>query len=378
MIPIGLYIHIPWCEKKCPYCDFNSHEIKKNKPSHSNNKEYLNALFDDIDSELDQHKSKIKIHSVFIGGGTPSLMPPEFYNDLFFKLKKNFDFKKDIEITLETNPGAVDVNHFKGFMEVGINRLSIGCQSFSDERLKSLGRIHKSSDIYAAYEAARKIGFKNINLDLMHGLPNQSVEQGLEDLIEAIKLLPEHISWYQLTIEKNTIFHKMPPRLPDENILNDLFFEGDQLLKTHGYNQYEVSAYCKENKICSHNLNYWQFGDYIGIGAGAHGKVTQTNGKVVRKQKTRIPDDYINNKNKISGYKIIKENNLPLEFMMNCLRLNQGFTVDHYERKTGLKFSNIEEKISSLISKGLIKKNKYSYVTTLRGKLFLNDVLINF
>ena len=378
MIPIGLYIHIPWCEKKCPYCDFNSHEIKRNKFTHKNNKEYLNALFDDIDYEVVQQNSKVKISSIFIGGGTPSLMPPQFYFELFEKLRRSFDFKQDVEVTLEANPGAVDINHFKGFKQVGINRLSIGCQSFSDAQLYSLGRVHKSCDIYTAYEAARKSGFENINLDLMHGLPDQSVEQGITDLRKAIALSPEHISWYQLTIEQNTIFHKTPPILPEENILINLFERGDLLLKEQGYNQYEVSAYSRENNICAHNLNYWQFGDYIGIGAGAHGKITQVNGEVIRKWKTRMPDDYITKKNKLSGRQIIKTDNLPSEFMMNALRLNQGFTEHLYENRTGLKFINMKKIINSLILKGLIQKNKSFYNTTSKGKLFLDDLLVNF
>ncbi len=378
MIPIGLYIHIPWCEKKCPYCDFNSHEIKRNKFTHKNNKEYLNALFDDIDYEVVQQNSKVKINSIFIGGGTPSLMPPQFYFELFEKLRRSFDFTQDVEVTLEANPGAVDINHFKGFKQVGINRLSIGCQSFSDAQLNSLGRVHKSCDIYTAYEAARKSGFENINLDLMHGLPDQSVEQGITDLRKAIALSPEHISWYQLTIEQNTIFHKTPPILPEENILINLFERGDLLLKEQGYNQYEVSAYSRENNICAHNLNYWQFGDYIGIGAGAHGKITQVNGEVIRKWKTRMPEDYITKKNKLSGHQIIKTDNLPSEFMMNALRLNQGFTEYLYENRTGLKFINIKKIINSLILKGLIQKNKSFYNTTSKGKLFLDDVLVNF
>ena len=378
MIPIGLYIHIPWCEKKCPYCDFNSHEIKRNKFTHKNNKEYLNALFDDIDCEVAQQNSKLKISSIFIGGGTPSLMPPQFYFELFEKLRRSFDFTQDVEVTLEANPGAVDINHFKGFKQVGINRLSIGCQSFSDAQLNSLGRVHKSCDIYTAYEAARKSGFENINLDLMHGLPDQSVEQGITDLRKAIALSPEHISWYQLTIEKNTIFHKTPPILPEENILINLFERGDLLLKEQGYNQYEVSAYSRENNICAHNLNYWQFGDYIGIGAGAHGKITQVNGEVIRKWKTRMPDDYITKKNKLSGRQIIKTDNLPSEFMMNALRLNQGFTEHLYENRTGLKFINMKKIINSLILKGLIQKNKSFYNTTSKGKLFLDDLLVNF
>ena len=378
MIPIGLYIHIPWCEKKCPYCDFNSHEIKRNKFTHKTNKEYLNALFDDIDYEVVQQNSKVKISSIFIGGGTPSLMPPQFYFELFEKLRRSFDFTQDVEVTLEANPGAVDINHFKGFKQVGINRLSIGCQSFSDAQLNSLGRVHKSCDIYTAYEAARKSGFENINLDLMHGLPDQSVEQGITDLRKAIALSPEHISWYQLTIEQNTIFHKTPPILPEENILINLFERGDLLLKEQGYNQYEVSAYSRENNICAHNLNYWQFGDYIGIGAGAHGKITQVNGEVIRKWKTRMPEDYITKKNKLSGHQIIKTDNLPSEFMMNALRLNQGFTEHLYENRTGLKFINIKKIINSLISKGLIQKNKSFYNTTSKGKLFLDDLLVNF
>ncbi|MDG2035384.1 MAG: radical SAM family heme chaperone HemW [Pseudomonadales bacterium] len=378
--PLGLYIHIPWCVKKCPYCDFNSHE---HHTSSLPEQDYLNALLIDIDSELNTVDGQREIYSVFIGGGTPSLLPGNFYIELFAALKSRLNFSPNAEITIEANPGAVDEANFNGFIDAGINRLSLGAQSFSNTALERLGRIHNSDSIYRAFEAARLSGFDNINIDLMHGLPDQSLADGLEDLSAAFALSPEHISWYQLTIEKNTVFYNQPPTLPVENILDNLFMTGLDALADATYQQYEVSAFARESKSgntyqSQHNKNYWQFGDYIGIGAGAHGKITNSDGSIVRRWKTRSPSDYLAVKNTLAGSSVILKEDLALEFMMNALRLNQGFTGQLFECRTGLDFCAVESAIDELQSKGLMMQHDEHYQTTAKGRLFLNDVIARF
>lgn len=379
----GLYIHIPWCVKKCPYCDFNSHE-PRNDQGQANKKlpekKYLQALLDDADSEIAALASPLEISSVFIGGGTPSLMSGEFYASLFEQLRKRFIFNDNAEITIEANPGAVDESHFADYIKAGINRLSLGVQSFSDDSLQRLGRIHDAKSIYRAFETSRKSGFDNINIDLMHGLPEQSIEQGLFDLDSAFALAPEHISWYQLTIEKNTAFYKQPPTLPAENLLDNLFIRGLERLAAAGYSQYEISAFSLANKQSQHNKNYWQFGDYIGIGAGAHGKLTHIdsdglNKTALRRWKTRLPEDYMNKKTKLAGSSQIAVDELPLEFMMNALRLNAGFSTALFETITGLSIAAVEPKLRQLQKQGLIEQAADIYRPTEKGRLFLNDVI---
>ncbi len=379
--PLGLYIHIPWCVKKCPYCDFNSHEHSSTQLPE---KEYLNALINDLDSELEVVDAQREIHSVFIGGGTPSLLSGEFYIHLFAALNQRLIFSADAEITIEANPGAVDETHFKGFIDAGINRISLGAQSFSDTALKRLGRIHDNRSIYHAFETARNCGFDNINIDLMHGLPEQSLAEGLDDLKAAFELSPEHISWYQLTIEKNTVFYNQPPTLPVENILDNLFMTGLDALTDAGYQQYEVSAFARDSKQSRHNKNYWRFGDYIGIGAGAHGKISGSDGSVSRRWKTRSPSDYLykedkpNTENKLAGTTLITKEDLPLEFMMNALRLNQGFTQQLFEQRTGLDFSQVKNTIAQLQAQGLMETSDKFYRTSQKGRLFLNNVIAKF
>lgn len=379
--PLGLYIHIPWCVKKCPYCDFNSHEHSSTQLPE---KEYLNALINDLDSELEVVDAQREIHSVFIGGGTPSLLSGEFYIHLFTALNQRLIFSADAEITIEANPGAVDETHFKGFIDAGINRISLGAQSFSDTALKRLGRIHDNRSIYHAFETARNCGFDNINIDLMHGLPEQSLAEGLDDLKAAFELSPEHISWYQLTIEKNTVFYNQPPTLPVENILDNLFMTGLDALTDAGYQQYEVSAFARDSKQSRHNKNYWRFGDYIGIGAGAHGKISGSDGSVSRRWKTRSPSDYLykedkpNTENKLAGTTLITKEDLPLEFMMNALRLNQGFTQQLFEQRTGLDFSQVKNTIAQLQAQGLMETSDKFYHTSQKGRLFLNNVIAKF
>ena len=391
--PLGLYIHIPWCVKKCPYCDFNSHE---HHSSDLPEKNYLNALLDDLDNELSLLDEQRVIHSVFIGGGTPSLLSGEFYIQLFSALNQRLNFAGHAEITIEANPGAVDEANFKGFIDAGINRLSLGAQSFSDAALMRLGRIHDKRSIYHAFDTARQCGFDNINIDLMHGLPEQSLAEGLDDLQAAFDLSAEHISWYQLTIEKNTVFYNRPPTLPVENILDNLFMTGLDALAAANYQQYEVSAFAKGSLQATndlyaaddlhaasanqsrHNKNYWQFGDYIGIGAGAHGKISSCNGSVVRRWKTRAPSDYLSTKNKVAGSTVITQEDLPIEFMMNALRLNQGFSAQLFEQRTGLDFSIVHNSITQLQAQGLMEERGKYYKTTKKGRLFLNDVIAHF
>ncbi len=375
MPPLGLYIHIPWCVKKCPYCDFNSHEHHSTQLPETN---YLNALINDLDSELTEVDAQREIHSVFIGGGTPSLLSGNFYIQLFAALNQRLLFSADAEITIEANPGAVDEANFKGFIDAGINRISLGAQSFSDAALNRLGRIHDNQSIYHAFETARNCGFDNINIDLMHGLPEQSLAEGLDDLKAAFELSPEHISWYQLTIEKNTVFYNQPPTLPVENILDNLFMTGLDTLAGAGYQQYEVSAFARDSKQSRHNKNYWRFGDYIGIGAGAHGKISGSDGSISRRWKTRSPSDYLNTDKKLAGSTLIAKEDLPLEFMMNALRLNQGFTPQLFEQRTGLSFSKVKNSIVQLQAQGLMDTSVEHYHTTQKGRLFLNNVIAKF
>ena len=283
-IPLSLYIHIPWCVKKCPYCDFNSHEARNEIPE----EKYLKALTQDLESELPNIWGR-SIESVFIGGGTPSLFSAKGIDQLLANLRERLPIRSNTEITLEANPGTFEQERFSAYREAGINRLSIGVQSFNENHLKRLGRIHGATEAIKAAEIARKAGFVNFNLDLMFGLPEQSVDQALEDLKIAIEAGPTHISWYQLTIEENTLFHHAPPILPDDELMWEMQQKGQALLESSGYMQYEVSAYSQINKQCQHNINYWEFGDYLGIGAGAHGKLSMPDGEISRHTKYRHP-----------------------------------------------------------------------------------------
>ncbi len=372
--PLSLYIHIPWCVRKCPYCDFNSHELKADLPE----QQYLQALLADLKADLNVENPLREIHSIFIGGGTPSLLSGQFYIDLFKQLHQQLNLSDGLEVTIEANPGAVDSKHFDDFLEAGINRLSLGIQSFSDHSLQQLGRVHDSAQAYKAYRTARSAGFNNINLDIMHGLPEQSLAQGLDDLHQAIALSPEHLSWYQLTIEKNTVFYTSPPQLPVENILDNLFVEGLALLERSQFCQYEVSAFAREGRYSRHNKNYWQFGDYLGIGAGAHGKITLANQQIIRRWKTRTPEDYLAKQDKVAGSQPINRSELALEFMMNHLRLHEGFTKELFSHRTGLFFSDIEPKLIDLEKQELLEKVGPLYRPTAKGRLFLNNMIAHF
>ena len=386
--PLSLYIHVPWCVRKCPYCDFNSHKADEHLPE----QEYVAALLADLDVDLNwlasQGAEVRPIQSIFIGGGTPSLLSVESYQTLFDGLKQRLDFVDDIEITMEANPGTFEADKFKGYRQIGINRLSIGIQSFADHQLKHLGRIHSGAEAKAAVEMAKAAGFDNFNLDFMHGLPDQTLDQALDDLKQGMALGPTHLSWYQLTIEPNTEFFKRPPILPQDETLWAIQEAGQKLLAQNGFEQYEISAYAKQGKQAKHNLNYWQFGDYLGIGAGAHGKLTVladdlNPSKIYRTAKTRLPKDYLNpEKRFLATQTNIEHEDRDLEFLMNGLRLFNGVDKTLFSKRTGLAFSQLESGIKKAIADGLLDgdalENKSVLKTTLKGQLFLNELLERF
>ena len=376
LIPLSLYIHMPWCVRKCPYCDFNSHAVPEGKLSLELEREYLQALVEDFKTQVDFAQGR-SIHSVFIGGGTPSLISAAGYQWLFTELKALIPFEEACEITLEANPGTVEHDPFAGYLDAGINRLSIGVQSFNTEHLKKLGRIHSNEDAISAIGLARDAGFQRINVDLMHGLPEQTLEQALNDLKLAVENGATHISWYQLTIEPNTVFFRTQPILPADDVLEDIQEQGEAYLKAKGFINYEVSAWRKELPS-AHNLNYWQFGDYLAIGAGAHGKLTQPDG-VYRFQKTRLPKDYLA---KVPAehlqFKRIEAADMPFEFMMNALRLNHGVTAKLYRERTGLGLDTLHELLTSLRQRQLMVKDTERLACTEQGHIFLNSVLEEF
>lgn len=367
--PLSLYIHIPWCVKKCPYCDFNSHAAKESIPESF----YIGQLLKDLALDMEFIQDR-EIMSIFIGGGTPSLFSAQAIEKLLNHLSKNLKLANNIEITLEANPGTIEAVKFKDFYNAGINRLSIGIQSFQDEKLKVLGRIHDADQAMHAIEIAHQSGFCNINLDLMFGLPNQTLEDALYDLQTAIDFKPQHISWYQLTLEPNTLFYSKPPPLPIDEKIFDMQLQGQVLLAQNNYLQYEVSAYSKKDFPCKHNLNYWQFGDYLGMGAGAHGKITM-NGQIIRTIKQRHPKDYLAADKFIMEKRIVEQKDIAFEYMLNALRLNQPVSFDHYTARTGMSVSDIQKKLDLALSKGLIECNECSFTTTTLGKRFLNDLV---
>lgn len=378
--PLSLYIHLPWCVKKCPYCDFNSHQADRFEEQGKLPEEaYLTQLLADLDQDLSFAYGR-KLQSIFIGGGTPSLMSAHFYERLLTQVEQKIPFVDNIEITMEANPGTFEQEKFREFRETGVNRLSIGIQSFQPHLLKALGRIHGREEAITAVEKSRLAGFDNINIDLMHGLPDQSMEQAMEDIQTAIDLNPEHLSWYQLTIEPNTEFYRRPPELPEDSTLWNIQDAGQAKLQANGYTQYEISANSKAGKQATHNLNYWRFGDYIGIGAGAHGKLTLTDGQIFRTRKTRHPTHYLGN---LAEALCIKEeiatDDLPFEFMMNRLRLFEEFELTDYHRFC---YQSPPEAFingcHTAIKKGLLCPSSWEkgkVKTTEKGQLFLNDLL---
>lgn len=372
--PLSLYIHIPWCVQKCPYCDFNSHAIKNTMDEVN----YVNELIKDLDSDIERFQlTNRHLHSIFIGGGTPSLFSPQAIEKLLSQVLQRFEHNSDIEITLEANPGTVESDKFTGFAQAGISRLSIGVQSFESDKLIKLGRIHDSQQAIKAAQLAKTAGIKSFNLDLMHGLPNQSLDNALDDLKTAIRLSPDHLSWYQLTIEPNTAFHSKPPKLPQDEVLWDIQDKGFQLLSDAGYKQYEISAFSKADKQCQHNLNYWQFGDYLGIGCGAHGKITDTlSNKIYRTVKVKHPKGYLDiSRPHLDHLTTVTADELPFEYMMNRLRLFSPFTLDDFEQRTGLASKTVLSQLKQAQDKKLITNSNQQWQITTLGHRYLNDLL---
>lgn len=370
--PLSLYIHIPWCIKKCPYCDFNSHTYEAELPEQA----YIRALITDLEHEL-IHVQGRSLKSIFFGGGTPSLFSADAIGQILAAVEKRISFSPAIEITLEANPGTAEAKKFADFKHAGINRLSIGVQSFDDRQLKKLGRIHDSHEAINAVEFAKRAGINNFNIDLMHGLESQTQQHARNDLQQAISLGATHISWYQLTIEANTLFYKAPPPLPNDEKLADIQDSGEAVLTTSNFQQYEVSAFAQAGKQSQHNLNYWQFGDYIALGAGAHGKITNLKQQAIfRYSKTRSPKDYLSsNIQTIPSLNLVPAEDLALEFMMNNLRLNDGFLAKNYTQRTGLPFDGIDDKVQQLITKGLLIRQGERIKPSKQGHYFLNSML---
>jgi oxygen-independent coproporphyrinogen-3 oxidase len=372
--PLSLYVHVPWCVRKCPYCDFNSHAQRDQIPEQA----YLQALFNDLETELAAVQGRA-LHSIFIGGGTPSLLSADFYRKLLQGIAARIELSVATEITLEANPGTFEQVRFEGFLQAGINRLSLGIQSFDDDALQALGRIHRGREAVAAVEQARAIGFERINLDLMHGLPGQTPERAMDDLRQGLALVPNHLSWYQLTIEPNTEFYRRPPELPADDKLWAIQEQGQALLAGAGFEQYEISGYSRPDQQCRHNLNYWRFGDYLGIGAGAHGKWTDLEGgQLYRRSKPRQPKAYLQaygGDQPLAQQQLIEPEDLPLEFMMNVLRLSAGVESSLFAERTGWTLAQIRPQLQQARRLGLLGDDPARLQPTLRGRRFLNDLL---
>ncbi|NOZ11607.1 MAG: radical SAM family heme chaperone HemW [Gammaproteobacteria bacterium] len=367
--PLSLYIHLPWCVRKCPYCDFNSHALNEALPE----RDYADALLLDLDEEI-LHTGGREIQTIFFGGGTPSLFSADAITYLLEGINTRSTITPQAEITLEANPGTVDTEHFKGFQNAGVNRLSIGVQSFDDHKLKALGRIHNSAQALRAIHCAQDVGFERINLDLMYGLPEQSLKQVLQDMNIALARQVDHLSLYQLTIEANTYFYQhRPAALPDDDNLWVMQEQLQQNLLANEYHQYEVSAYAQQDRQCRHNLNYWQFGDYIGIGAGAHGKLTGVKG-IVRRWKTRSPNRYMAGQ-RLGGERQQHQGDLILEFMMNTLRLTHGVPLSLFGQRTGLSPAVIGDTLAQATDQGLLQPDPKYLRATPRGQRYLNDLL---
>ena len=369
--PLSLYVHIPWCVRKCPYCDFNSHAAGAALPE----KDYVDALIADLDQDLSQAQGRV-LESIFIGGGTPSLFSPQAIARLLAAIRARLPLHPAVETTLEANPGTVEQGKFREFRAAGVNRLSIGVQSFHDDLLQRIGRIHGRAEALCAAEAAHEAGFDNFNLDLMYGLPGQSVAQALDDVRTACDLAPAHISHYQLTLEPNTLFHRYPPPLPDDDAGWDMQRRCQALLAGRGYVQYEVSAYARPGHRCRHNLNYWRFGDYLGIGAGAHAKITRP-GAIARAWKLRQPCDYLDNAGsaaRIGGAARISPADAGFEFMLNALRLTQGVEAGLFHERTGLPPAMLDPTLMEARRRGLLEEDGDRLCATPQGYRFLNDL----
>jgi oxygen-independent coproporphyrinogen-3 oxidase len=382
--PLALYVHMPWCVRKCPYCDFNSHQLKGRRPD----ADYIGALIRDFEAESPLVAGR-RVHSVFFGGGTPSLFGPEDYERLLAGLRRRIDFQPDAEITLEANPGTIERGRFQGYRDAGINRVSLGAQSFSQRSLELLGRIHSAEDTLRAVEELRAAQLHNFNLDLMYALPEQSIEQALDDVRTAVALAPAHLSHYQLTLEPGTVFHARPPAaLPDEDAAWRMQTDSQELLGAAGYAQYEVSAYARPGAHCRHNLNYWAFGDYVGIGAGAHGKLTlAAPHRILRSAKPKQPRDYLNAMlGESAGTAIspagerhyVTPREVPFEYMLNALRLNAGFDAAEFRDRTGVALATVQPALESAVGRGLLEQTTTGWRATAMGRRFLNDLQAGF
>ena len=371
-LPLSLYVHLPWCVRKCPYCDFNSHEIKNGSfPEH----EYVDALVRDLEFSARLFQGREPV-SVFLGGGTPSVMSPGAIGAILEAVDAVSGLSGTAEITLEANPGTADSERFAAYRNLGVNRLSIGVQSFKDAGLAAIGRIHDGDEAVSAVETAVGAGFSNINIDLMYGLPGQTVADAMADLAAAVSLEPAHISWYQLTIEPNTVFHAKPPPLPGDDLIWEMQSCGEEYLAGQGYRQYEVSAWSRPGSECRHNLNYWEFGDYIGVGAGAHGKIT--NGTVTRQSRLRVPQSYMRAAGSdaaIAAKRTLNEQDCILEFMLNALRLKDGVPLSRFSARTGLAPARVQAQVDAARADGLLEDEPSLLKATEKGARYLNDLL---
>jgi len=377
-LPLALYLHMPWCVRKCPYCDFNSHQLKSQHPDSA----YIDALIEDFERELPLIEGR-RIESVFFGGGTPSLFAPPEIARLLRALRQRIEFAPDVEVSLEANPGTIERGRFAGYGEAGINRVSLGAQSFSPRALERLGRIHTPDDTLRAVDELRAAELDNFNLDLMYALPDQTLEEAVADVAAALALRPRHISHYQLTLEPGTVFHARPPPLPDEELAWRMLTESQRLMESNGFGQYEVSAYALPGGRCRHNLNYWLFGDYLGLGAGAHGKLSiELPSRILRTAKPKQPREYQQRLraqiDAIGERSCIDRCDLPFEFMLNALRLNAGFLVSDFESRTGLSAETIAPALDRAGKRGLIEKQAEVWRPTDLGRRFLNDLQAGF
>ena len=372
--PLSLYIHVPWCVRKCPYCDFNSHKSPDSLPE----QDYIDAIIRDLEQEIPSIWGRT-VQTIFIGGGTPSLFSAGAYERLFSSLHALLPMSHNAEITLEANPGTFEQQRFADYKAIGINRLSIGVQSFNEQSLTALGRIHDGQQAIKAVETAHKVGFENFNLDLMFGLPHQTAKTAKEDIETAIALSPSHLSYYQLTIEPNTLFHQQPPTLPDDDPIIDWQIDSQQRMAKAGYRQYEVSAYAKDNQQCRHNINYWQFGDYLGIGAGAHGKISDAaKQSITRRSKQKQPQAYLSSAGSsdvILTNELIHTKDIGFEFMLNALRLTDGFPTLLFQQHTGLPISHIDKALQQAEQQGLITWDIQRICPTEKGQRYLNSLI---
>jgi putative oxygen-independent coproporphyrinogen III oxidase len=373
--PLSLYIHFPWCVRKCPYCDFNSHAVRGDLPED----QYIDALLADLESDLPRVWGR-PVRTVFLGGGTPSLFSPEAIERLLAGVRARVTLVPEAEVTLEANPGTVETERFRGYRAAGVNRLSIGIQSFQPEQLQKLGRIHGRDEALAAAQAARAAGFDNFNLDLMFGLPQQTLDEALTDLRTALALNPTHLSVYQLTLEPNTLFHAQPPELPDEDVLAAMQEALQAELADAGFTQYEVSAYARAGRRCRHNLNYWQFGDYLGIGAGAHAKITDAD-SVTRLWKVKQPRDYLETAGTpagLGGEQRPSRDDVMFEFMLNAMRLPEGVPALLFSERTGLDPSCMQKPLTQAMARGLLEPGLEHIRPTPLGRRFLNELVALF